>query len=89
MSQTFSDPSALWNYARETAQQLESAGHAKAAEILDSAATFVTSSGWEWLYELASAVSKIEDEFQFSKAIGARLKNIQAAATSSQPYRSE
>ena len=40
------------------ASQLRAAGLTEACEVMESAATFVTSSGWEWLGELGAAATE-------------------------------
>jgi hypothetical protein len=82
----FASPSALREFALETASQLRAAGQAEARAIMDAAATFVTSSGWEWLGELGAAAAIIRERFQVSDLVAARLLRIREAATSQQPY---
>ena len=86
MTQKFPSPSALREFALETASQLQAAGQAEACEVMEAAATFVTSSGWEWLGELAAAAASIRERFQVSDLVAARLTRIREAATSQQPY---
>lgn len=86
MSETFSTPSALREFALETAAQLRSGGLVEAAGLLEEAANYVSGSGWEWLGELAAAATKIKDGFEVPAPIAARLKRIRKAATSRKPY---
>ena len=86
MTEKFTSPSALREFAMETASQLRAAGQTEACEVMEAAATFVTSSGWEWLGELGAAVASIRGRFQVSDSVAARLNRIREAATSQQPY---
>jgi hypothetical protein len=86
MTEKFTSPSALREFALETAFELRAAGQPEACEVMEAAATFVTSSGWEWLGELGAAVATIRERFQVSDSIVARLSRIREAATSQQPY---
>jgi len=86
MTEKFASPSALREFALETASRLRAAGQAEACEIMEAAATFFTSSGWEWLGELGAAVASIRERFPVSDLIAARLTRIRDAATSQQPY---
>ena len=62
----FASPSALREFALETASLLRAGGQAEAGEVMESAATFVTSSGWEWLGELDAATTRIRERFNTS-----------------------
>lgn len=85
-SEQFTSPSALREYALETAAALRVLGLSEAGDILESAATFVTSSGWEWLGELGSAAASIRKRFELSESVAARLARIHKTATSRHPY---
>src|SRR5437762_7417607 len=82
----FTSPSALWQFAVETAMQLRQAGLSEAGDIMESAAKFVTSSGWEWLGELGVAAKTITKRFNLPEALRARVSRIGEAATSRHPY---
>ena len=82
----FASPSALREFALETASQLRVAGQVEACEVMEAAATFVTCSGWEWLGELGAAAASIRERFQVSDLVAARLSRIREAATSQPPY---
>jgi hypothetical protein len=82
----FESPSALRQFAIETASQLRQAGLSEAGEIMESAAGFVTSSGWEWLGELGAAAMRIRERFQLPEHVGTRVNRIHKAATSQKPY---
>ena len=86
MTEKFASPSTLREFALETASQLRATGQTEACEVMEAAATFVTSSGWEWLGELGAAATSIRERFQVSDLIAARLIRIREAATSQQPY---
>lgn len=86
MSETFSTPSALRDFALETAAQLRAGGLVEAAGLMEDAANFVSGSGWEWLGELAAAATKIRASFEVPQPIAARLKRIRKTATSRKPY---
>lgn len=86
MSETFSTPSALREFALETAAQLRAGGLVEAAGRLEEAANDVSSSGWEWLGELGAAATKIKDGFELPAPIAARLKRIRKTATARKPY---
>jgi len=85
MTENFTSPSALREFALETAAQLR-ATQTEACEIMETAATFVTGSGWEWLGELGAAASSIRERFSVSDLVAARLARIREAATSQRPY---
>ncbi len=89
MTQKFASPSALREFALETASQLRAAGQVEACEVMEAAATFVTGSGWEWLGELGFAAASIREKFRVSDLVAARLARIQAAASSRRPYGSQ
>jgi hypothetical protein len=82
----FVSPSALWEFALETATQLRQAEMKEAGDRLESAARYVTSSGSEWLGELGAAAANIRKQFKLSKEIASRVRRIQKAATSRRPY---
>ena len=82
----FASPSALREFALETAAQLRADGQTEAGEVLEAAATYVTGSGWEWLGELDAATARIRQCFQVSEAVATRLARIHKAATSRRPY---
>ena len=86
MRKKFTSPSALREFALETAAQLRAAGQAEASEVMEAAVDFVTSSGWEWLGELGAAAASIRDRFQVSDLVASRLARIRATAKSRQPY---
>jgi hypothetical protein len=86
MAEKFTSPSALREFALETAAQLRGAGQAEACEMMEAAATFGTSSGWEWLGELGAAATSIRKRFPVSDLIAARVARIREAATSQLPY---
>ncbi len=86
MNEQFTSPSALRVFALETAAQLRAAGQPEAGEVMKAAATFVTSSGWEWLGELGLAAASIRERFQVPDLVAERLTRIREAATSRQPY---
>ena len=86
MAEKFKSPSALRDFALETAAQLQATGQSEACEIMEAAATFVTGSGWEWLGELGAAASSIRERFSVSDLVAARLARIREAATSQRPY---
>jgi hypothetical protein len=86
MAEKFTSPSELREFALETAGQLRAVGLTEACEMMEGAATFVTSSGWEWLGELGAAASSIQERFHVSDLVAARLSRIRVAATSQQPY---
>jgi hypothetical protein len=85
-TEKFASPSALREFALETASQLRAAGLTEACEVMESAATFVTSSGWEWLGELGAASASIRERFQLPDFIAVRVARIHETATSRQPY---
>ncbi len=82
----FESPSALREFALETATLLRADGQAEAGEILAAAATFVSGSGWEWLGELGVATASLRQRFKLSGEIAARVARIRQAATSRSPY---
>lgn len=82
----FASPSALREFALETASLLRAGGQAEAGEVMESAATFVSGSGWEWLGVLGAAATSIRERFQLSDGVAARLTRIHKAAISRQPY---
>jgi hypothetical protein len=86
MTETFASPSTLREFALETALQLRAAGRTEASEVIEAAATCVTSSGWEWLGGPGAAAASIRGRFQVSGLVAARLARIREAATSQQPY---
>jgi hypothetical protein len=86
MTEKFESPSALREFALETASQLRADGQPEACEMMEAAASFVTNSGWEWLGELGVAAASIRKRFPVSDSIAARLARIRGAATSRQPY---
>jgi hypothetical protein len=86
MAEKFTSPSALREFALETAAQLRATGQTEACELMEAAATYVTSSGWEWLGELGAAASSIRERYQVSDLVAARLARIREAAASQQPY---
>ena len=82
----FASPSALREFVLETASQLHKANLTKAGEILEAAANYVTSSGWEWLGELGLASEKIRNEYQLPSNIASRTERVLTAVKSQQPY---
>ena len=82
----FASPSALREFALETAALLRADGHAEAGELLEAAATFVSGSGWEWLGELDAATKSIRQRFKLSDELAARVARIRKTATSRSPY---
>jgi hypothetical protein len=70
----------------ETASELRAAGLTDASQLLESAATYVTGSGWEWLGELGIATATIRKRFKLPKPLAARIKRIRKAAVSRRPY---
>lgn len=86
MTRKFKSPSELRRFALETASQLRAVGLTEASEVLEQAANFVTSSGWEWLGELSAAAASIEAKFPVSDSVAPRLAAIREAATSERPY---
>ena len=82
----FSSPSELWEFSMETVADLRSAGFDAAAATLKDGATYVTSSGWEWLGELGTAAASIRRRYQLPEPIATRIKRIHKAATSRRPY---
>ncbi|HWX20533.1 MAG TPA: GNAT family acetyltransferase, partial [Candidatus Binatia bacterium] len=83
---SFASPSTLWQFAIETAAQLRQTGLSEAGDILESAAKFVTGSGWEWLGELGIATKSIQKRFTLPDALRARISRIEQASTSKRPY---
>ena len=86
MTDRFSSPSQLREFALETASQLREAGEAEACRILEEAATFVSGSGWEWLGELAAATEAVLDGFKLPVPVRERLARIRKAAKSQRTY---
>lgn len=86
MPRKLTSPSALREFALETAAQLRAEGQVEASEVMEAAAIFVTGSGWEWLGELGSAASAIRKRFSVSGPVAARLARIRKVARSRQPY---
>ena len=82
----FASPSALRQFALETAGQLRQAGLSEAGDIMESAAKFVTSSGWEWLGELGAAAETAARRFALPQALGAKVSRIARAVASQRPY---
>jgi hypothetical protein len=82
----FTSPSALREFAIETALQLRKAKLEEAGGILEDAANYVTSSGWEWLGELGRASEEIREQYGLQKEILSRVDRIIAAAKSQHPY---
>ena len=85
-SPPFASPSALREFALETATQLRQAGMTEAAKIMERAATHVTSSGWEWLGELGAAAKIIQKRFVLPEGMRDRIMRIAKAAASKHPY---
>jgi hypothetical protein len=83
---SFASPSDLREFALETALQLGKANLSEASEILEVAANYATSSGWEWLGELGLASEKIKMESQLPAKIASRIERILTASKSQQPY---
>jgi len=86
MPATFTSPSMLRDFVLDTASQLRGTGCDEAIELLESAANYVTVSGWEWLGEVAAAATSVRDGYQVSADILERLTQILEAATSQRPY---
>jgi len=81
----FASPSELRQFAIETAAQLRQVGLNEAGDIMESAAKYVTSSGWEWLGELGIAARTIKKRFDLSAILRARVSRIGKAAKSKDP----
>jgi hypothetical protein len=82
----FACPSALWQFAIETSMELRKAGFNDAGDNLESAARFVTSSGWEWLGRLRKATEIIQKRCEMPEDLCSRISRIRKAATSKRPY---
>ena len=82
----FASPSALRQYAIETAAQLRQAGLSEAADIMEAAANFAATTGSEWLGELGIAAKTIQKRVDLPEAIRSRVSRIGQAAASRQPY---
>ena len=82
----FSSPSALWQFAMDTVVLLREAGWSEAADTMESAARYVTSSGWEWLGELHAATKRIEERCNLPEDLRSRLARIRRTAASRHPY---
>jgi hypothetical protein len=60
---------------------------AEAGEILETATTHVTGSGWEWLNGLGGAVAEIQSRFEMpSPDLDGRWEWIRTAGFSCSPY---
>jgi hypothetical protein len=81
----FASPSALRQYAIETATQLRQAGLSEAGGIMELAAKFVTSSGSEWLGERGAATKTIQNRFDLSDWLRSRVARIGQASASKHP----
>ena len=82
----FASPSALCQFAIETAMELRKAGFNDAGDGLESAAMFVTSSGREWLGRLGKTTAMIQKRGEMPKDLRSRISRIRKAATSKRPY---
>ena len=58
----------------------------EAGDIMESAARYGTSSGWEWLGELGAATKMIQKRFDLPEELRSRLSRIGKTAASRNPY---
>ncbi len=85
-SEPFASPSALWQFCMETVSMLRHAGMAEAADTLETATKYVTSSGWEWLGELGLAARSIRERCDLKEPLGTRISRIEQTTKSKKPY---
>jgi hypothetical protein len=83
----FASPSDLRQFALDTAAQLRVVGMTEAGDSLESAAKYVTSSGWEWLGELWLAAKAIAKRHDLPQPLRARVLRIVEVAGSRHPYK--
>jgi len=84
-AEKFTSPSALREFALETAAQLKRCGLSEAGDIMQAAANFCVTTGSEWLGELRIAAKTIRGRFELSQDLHARVMRIARAAGSRQP----
>jgi hypothetical protein len=82
----FHTPDELWRYSMKTVSLLREYGLVEAADLLESGVRYTTSSGWEWLGELARAARKVRAQYQVPEAAHEALGVIVKTATSRSPY---
>jgi hypothetical protein len=82
----FASPSALRQFAIETATLLRQTGLNEAGDILEAAANFAATTGWEWLGELGIATKTIQKRTDLPDSLRSRISRIAQAAASRQPY---
>lgn len=82
----FSSPSALRQFALDTATQLRQAGLNEAADIMEAAANYAATTGSEWVGELGIAAKTILKRSVPPEALHRRVSRIAEAATSRHPY---
>ena len=82
----FASPSALRQYAIQTAAHLRRAGLSEAGNIMESAANFAATTGSEWLGELGQAAKTIHRRFDLPQVLAVRVARIAEAARSRHPY---
>jgi hypothetical protein len=82
----FASPSALRQFAMESAIQLRQARLSEAGDIMEAAANFAATTGWEWLGELGIAARTIQKRFDLPDELCSRVSRIAEAATSKHPY---
>ncbi len=70
----------------KTVSLLRECGLVEAADILESGVRYTTSSGWEWLGELAQAARRVRAQYQVPEAAHEALGVIVKTATSRSPY---
>lgn len=82
----FASPSALRQFALDSGVQLRNAGLDEAGDMMEAAANFPATTGWEWLGELGLAAKTIGERFNLSDVLRARVVRIARTAASRQPY---
>ena len=82
----FTSPSALRQFALDTATQLRQAGLSEAADVMEAAANFPATTGSEWLGELGIASKTIGERFKLSEVLRAKVVRIARTAASRRPY---
>jgi hypothetical protein len=85
-AEKFRSPSALRQFALETATLLRQTGLSEAGSFMEVAANFPATTGWEWLAELGQAAKAIGERFELPQDLRARVSLIARTATSRQPY---
>jgi len=65
---------------------LRECGLAEAADLLASGVVYTTSSGWEWLGELARAAREVQRQYRVPEAASDALETIIRTAESRNPY---